>query len=75
MEKNVNRVTHVNLSIKESAKHMQTTSNADVILAMVWNKDVREKKNLDGAFLEKIVFVDTFYRMAQNTPDKSDVVK
>ena len=51
MEKNVNMVTHVNLFIKESAKHMQNTSNADldayVILAMMWKEDVREKKNLD----------------------------
>ena len=41
---------------------MQNTSNADldvdVILAMMWKEDVREKKNLDGAFLEKNVFMD-----------------
>ena len=79
MEKNVNMVTHVNLFIKESAKHMQNTSNADldadVILAMMWKEDVREKKNLDGAFWEKNVFMDTCYRMTQTTPDKSEVVK
>ena len=63
MEKNVNMVTHVNLFIKESAKHMQNTSNADldtdVILAMMWKEDVREKKNLDGAFLGKKMFLCT----------------
>ena len=52
---NVNMVTHVSLLIK---KHMQNTSNADfdayVILAMMWKEDVREKKNLDGAFLGKM---------------------
>ena len=78
MEKNVNMVTHVNVFIKESGKHMEDTSNADldagVILAIMWKEDVREKKNLDGAFLEKS-FMDTFYRMTQNTPDKSEVVK
>ena len=75
MENNVNMVTHVNLS----AKHMQNTSNADldadVILSMMWKEDVREKKSLDGAFLGKNVFMDTFYRMTQNTPNKSKVVK
>ena len=60
MEKNVNMVTYGNLFIKESEKHMQNASNADldadVILAMMWKEDVREKKNLDGAFLGKNVF-------------------
>ena len=49
MENNVNMVTH-----------MQNTNNADlnadVILAMMWKEDVREKKNLDGAFLGKKCF-------------------
>ena len=39
MENNVKMVTHVNLFIKESAKHMLNKSNAnldaDVILAMM----------------------------------------
>ena len=35
MENNVNMVTHANLLIKEYAKYMQNTGNADVILAMM----------------------------------------
>ena len=42
---------------------MQNTINADldadVILAMMWKEDVREKQNLDGAFLEKMFFLWT----------------
>ena len=60
MEKNVNMVTHVSLLIKESAKHMQNTSNADVILALMWKEDVREKKNLDGAFFGKMFLWTSF---------------
>ena len=61
--------------IKESAKHMQNTSNADVILALMWKEDVREINNLDGAFLGGNVCMDTFYRMIQNTPYKNEVMK
>ena len=64
---------------KRICKTYGNTSNADldadVILAMMWKEDVREKKNLAGAFLGKNVFMETFYRMTQNTPDKSEVVK
>ena len=51
---------------------MQNTSNADldvdVILAMMWKDDVREKKNLDGAFLEKKCF---YGHLLQNDTDYS----
>ena len=61
-ENNVNMMTHVCLFIKESAKHMQNTSNTDldtdVILAMMWMEDGREKRNLDGAFLGKKCFYE-----------------
>ena len=44
MKNNVNMVTHESLFIKESAKHMQNTCNADldagVILAKMWKEDV-----------------------------------
>ena len=43
---------------------MQNTSSADldadVILAMMWREDVREKTNLDSAFWGNNVFMDIF---------------
>ena len=50
-------VTHVSLFIKESAKHIQNTSNADletdVILAMMWKEDVRGKKEFGWCLFGK----------------------
>ena len=56
MDRNVNMVKPINLYIKESAKYMKNMSNVDYQKCNYSHdleRDVREKKNMDGVSMGK----------------------